>query len=147
MHFIVKSTAPTTLRKLCCIPYGALYLFSYVLVLVEIVLIIIKAEGIQNETTTQLENESDLIQDFEKESDDDNLPVNEQVEDETPIDLDRLVFSLLITLAVILGVIIVANIYTIGQTLNAVLFSQRTHLQRAVAKHDLVQSEGDYYYK
>ena len=61
---------------------------------------------------------------------------------EKNIEIDRLVFSLLITLAVILGVIIVANIYTIGQTLNAVLFSQRTHLQRAVAKHDLVQSEG-----
>ena len=61
---------------------------------------------------------------------------------EKNMEIDRLVFSLLITLAVILGVIIVANIYTIGQTLNAVLFSQRTHLQRAVAKHDLVQSEG-----
>merc|ERR1719266_3069404 len=58
------------------------------------------------------------------------------------MDIDKLVFSLLIALAVILGVIVIANIYTIGQTLNAVLFSQRTHLQRAVAKHDLVQSEG-----
>ena len=57
-------------------------------------------------------------------------------------DLDRLVVSLLITLAVILGVMIVANIYTIGQTLNALLFSQRTHLQRAVAKHDVINSEG-----
>eukprot|EP00092_Neocalanus_flemingeri_P001634 GFUD01001744.1.p1 GENE.GFUD01001744.1~~GFUD01001744.1.p1 ORF type:complete len:1748 (+),score=397.63 GFUD01001744.1:305-5548(+) len=138
----VKSTAPTTLRKLCCIPYGALYLFSYVLVLVEIVLIIMKAEGIQHTSISQSEKDSDLIEDMENESDDDNPLVNEPVEDENPIDLDRLVFSLLITLAVILCVIVVANIYTIGQTLNAVLFSQRTHLQRAVAKHDLVQSEG-----
>ena len=56
-------------------------------------------------------------------------------------DLDSLVVSLLITLAIILGVTIVANIYTIGQTLNALIFSQRTHLQRAVAKHDIINSE------
>ena len=56
--------------------------------------------------------------------------------------LDSLVVSLLIALAAILGVIMVANIYTIGQTLKALLFSQRSHLQRAVAKHDMVQSEG-----
>ena len=37
----------------------------------------------------------------------------------------------------------VANIYTIGQTLKALLFSQRSHLQQAVAKHDMVQSEGN----
>ena len=36
----------------------------------------------------------------------------------------------------------VSNIYTVGQVLNALFFSQRTHLQRTVAKHDLVQSEG-----
>ncbi len=40
------------------------------------------------------------------------------------------------------GIIIASNIYTLCQTVNSLLFSQRTHLQRAVAKHDLVQSEG-----
>jgi len=134
----VKSSSPTTLRKLCCIPYGALYLFSYILVLVEIVLIIMKAEGIHRVEDSN-EEETDMDEDSIHDG-----SVNIKVDDEkeNDIDLDRLVFSLLITLAVILGVIIVANIYTIGQTLNAVLFSQRTHLQRAVAKHDLVQSEG-----
>merc|ERR1719347_303220 len=58
------------------------------------------------------------------------------------VNLDLLVVSLLATLAVLLGLILVANLYTLGQMVNAVLFSQRTHLQRAVAKHDLVQSEG-----
>ena len=38
--------------------------------------------------------------------------------------------------------LLVANVYTIGQTLNALLFSQRTHLQRSVAKHDVINSEG-----
>ena len=56
-------------------------------------------------------------------------------------DLNSLVLSLLITLAVILGLIIASNIYTIGQTINALVFSQRTHLQRAVARHDVINSE------
>ena len=133
----VKSSAPTTLRKLCCIPYAALYLFSYILVLVEIVLIIIKAEGIKQIETTD-DKPGMHIDGIHNTS----LKIMDKHVDEENIDIDKLVFSLLITLAVILGVIIVANIYTIGQTLNAVLFSQRTHLQRAVAKHDLVQSEG-----
>ena len=99
-----------------------------------------KAEGIPNENVPQSTEVS--MEETGNESDDMNPLVKSAADDENPIDLDRLVFSLLITLAVILGVIIVANIYTIGQTLNAVLFSQRTHLQRSVAKHDLVQSEG-----
>ena len=57
-------------------------------------------------------------------------------------DMESLVVSLLVTLAVILGVMVVANLYTIGQTINALLFSQRTHLQRSVAKHDVINSEG-----
>ena len=57
--------------------------------------------------------------------------------------LGGVVVSLLVTLAVILGVLMVANLYTIAQALNALLFSQRTHLQRAVAKHDVINSEGN----
>ena len=44
------------------------------------------------------------------------------------------------------GLLIVSNMYTIGRVLNALIFSQRTHLQRAVAKHDLIQSEGNVEY-
>ena len=36
----------------------------------------------------------------------------------------------------------VANIYTVGECIKALVFSQRRHLQRAVAKLDLVKSEG-----
>ena len=61
---------------------------------------------------------------------------------ESQADIDSLLVTLLATLAVILGVMVVANVYTIGQTLNALLFSQRTHLQRSVAKHDVINSEG-----
>merc|ERR1719347_1710371 len=80
----------------------------------------VKIEGIQNDTW--------------KTEEFDPLP--------SEVNIDLLVVSLLATLAVLLGLILVANLYTLGQMVNAVLFSQRTHLQRAVAKHDLVQSEG-----
>jgi hypothetical protein len=64
-------------------------------------------------------------------------------EQQQPGGLDSLVLSLLIALAAILGIIVVANIYTLGRALQALLFSQRAHLQRAVARHDMVQSEGE----
>ena len=141
----VKSSTPLRLRKLCCIPYAALYMFSFVLVLAEIVLIIMSAEGLpkddgvggsppaaatkqglENVTSPIVEDEDELVRDQE----------------EQWHDLERLVLGCLIALGIILGVIIIANIYTIGQTILALIFSQRTHLQRTVAKHDLVQSEG-----
>ena len=38
--------------------------------------------------------------------------------------------------------LVVANLYTFGQTTNALLFSQQTHLQPSVTKHDVINSEG-----
>jgi hypothetical protein len=37
---------------------------------------------------------------------------------------------------------LVANLYTIGNCFVSLAFSQRKHLQRAVAKLDVVKSEG-----
>ena len=42
----------------------------------------------------------------------------------------------------VLGVAIIGNIYTIGNCIVSLAFSQRKHLQRAVAKLDVVKSEG-----
>ena len=56
--------------------------------------------------------------------------------------MEKEVASCLIAAILLLGLLIVSNVYTIGRVLNSLIFSQRTHLQRAVAKHDLVQSEG-----
>ena len=139
----VKSSTPLRLRKLCCIPYAALYMFSFVLVLAEIVLIIMSAEGLPKDdgggrspptaaTQQGLANVTSPIVEDELVRD----------QEEQWHDLERLVLGCLIALGIILGVIIIANIYTIGQTILALVFSQRTHLQRTVAKHDLVQSEG-----
>ena len=133
----VKSSGPARLRKLCCVPYASFYLLSYVLLLAEVVLIIMKAEGLHraSDRISTLAHPTIAATNATMSSDQE-----EMLEEDRR--LDSLVVSLLIALAAILGVIMVANIYTIGQTLKALLFSQRSHLQRAVAKHDMVQSEG-----
>ena len=133
----VKSSGPARLRKLCCVPYASFYLLSYVLLLAEVVLIIMKAEGLHraSDRISTLAHPTIAAANATMSSDQE-----EMLEEDRR--LDSLVVSLLIALAAILGVIMVANIYTIGQTLKALLFSQRSHLQRAVAKHDMVQSEG-----
>ena len=132
----VKSSGPARLRKLCCVPYASFYLLSYVLLLAEVILIIMKAEGLHraSEPLSALDHPTIAATNATDSNQEEMLEEDKR--------LDSLVVSLLIALAAILGVIMVANIYTIGQTLKALLFSQRSHLQRAVAKHDMVQSEG-----
>merc|ERR1719342_1202700 len=44
----VKSTAPSTLRRLCCIPYAYIYICTYLLALTEIILIVMKADGLRH---------------------------------------------------------------------------------------------------
>lgn len=133
----VKSTGPARLRRLCCIPYATFYMLSYVLVLAEIVLIVMKAEGLHTTPAPETDLASPSLSPPFMVA---NSTSTEQQEEASSI--DSLVVNLLIALAAILGFIVVANVYTIGQTLQALLFSQRSHLQRAVAKHDMVQSEG-----
>ena len=130
----VKGTSPSSLRRLCCIPYVYFYLFSYLLTITEIILIVMKADGLRHTQSLQITSPGN--------STEVTLPPAPLPDYSHDADLDQLIVSLLITLAVILGVMVVANIYTFGQTLVALVFSQRTHLQRAVAKHDVVNSEG-----
>ena len=53
-----------------------------------------------------------------------------------------LVLSLLVCFSLLVGLVLVANVYTLGNCLQALLTPQRSHLQRAVAAHDVVKSEG-----
>ena len=131
----VKTTSPSSLRKLCCIPYAYFYIFSYLLTITEIILIVMKADGLRH-------NQSLLLSSSESSNSTVTLTPHPPIPGPEYADLDRLIVGLLITLAVILAVMVVANIYTFGQTFVALVFSQRTHLQRAVAKHDVVNSEG-----
>lgn len=48
----------------------------------------------------------------------------------------------LITIGTLLAVAFVANIYTLSHMMKAVIFSQRRHLQKTIAKLDTLKSEG-----
>ncbi|XP_029043359.2 kinase D-interacting substrate of 220 kDa B isoform X2 [Osmia bicornis bicornis] len=49
---------------------------------------------------------------------------------------------IMITVALILAVSIIANLYTWSRTLQALVFSQRRHLQRSISKLETLKSEG-----
>ena len=104
-------------------------ILSYLVALTEIILVVMKMDGLRHSLVVASYTNTTAV-------------VEGQEEETNLADTDSLVVSLLVTLAVILGVMVVANLYTIGQTMNALLFSQRTHLQRSVAKHDVINSEG-----
>lgn len=48
----------------------------------------------------------------------------------------------LITVALLLGVTCVANLYTWGRVFASIVFSQRTHLRKTISKLDTLKSEG-----
>ena len=48
----------------------------------------------------------------------------------------------LISIAVIVGLVLVANAQTFFRVIKSLMFSQRKHVQSAIAKLDVVKSEG-----
>ncbi|XP_075221124.1 ankyrin repeat-rich membrane spanning isoform X1 [Lycorma delicatula] len=57
--------------------------------------------------------------------------------------LDNTVLKvILISCSLVVLLCVVANLYTIGRMFNALIFSQRIHLQRAIARLDTLKSEG-----
>ena len=55
---------------------------------------------------------------------------------------ELVIFGFLIVIAVFVGIIAVANLYTMGNVVQSLLYSPRRHLQRTVAKLEVVKSEG-----
>jgi hypothetical protein len=54
----------------------------------------------------------------------------------------HIVMGILMSLAVLVSIVLVANLYTAGNVVQALIYSPRRHLQRTVAKLELVKSEG-----
>lgn len=48
----------------------------------------------------------------------------------------------MITIALVLAISIIANLYTWCRTLQALVFSQRKHLQRSITNLEILKSEG-----
>ena len=48
----------------------------------------------------------------------------------------------MITVLLLLAFSVIANLYTWSRTFKAIVFSQRRHLQRSIAKLETIKSEG-----
>ena len=129
-------------------PYIILYLVCYTLLLAEVVLVTLRLEGIGNvkrSLSSSLLNSSSSSEEFSSEEvDDDDSDEDLEDGDEAVGGLEDLVWILTVALAVLLGLMVVSNIYSIGQIMGALLLSQRGHLHRTMAKHNLTQTEGEY---
>jgi hypothetical protein len=149
----IKSTSKATWRKMCCVPYAVIYLIIMALTMASIIMVVISLEHVLDEelpdqllTSTTPASSSSLAAN----------QTNYIVQPKQPKILDkygdhffhltateeRVLTVLLVVIAVSVGLMIVANIYTLSRVAKSLVFSQRRHLQSAVAKLDLVKSEG-----
>ena len=110
----VGSKSPKRWRRICCLPYIVLYVLFLAAFVVGVVLSILFAH-----------------------SENSDIP---EVDLTTTAEL--IIFGFLITISVFVGIIAVANLYTLGNVVQSLLYSPRRHLQRTVAKLEVVKSEG-----
>ncbi len=144
---------------MCCVPYILVYLSCFFCLLADLVLIAVYAlnkHQISHSLQTRSYDDSDEYDDsgeIEDDDDDDvavggNVSVAPAPLPAPPISLhastaDEFLLSMIICLSLLLALLLVANMYTIGNCIKALLSSQRNTLQKAVAVHDVkVKSEG-----
>ena len=127
-----NSTSNLVLRKMCCIPYFVIYLMVTLLTKVSIVLL-----------TYALTLEHPLEDD-----DTDQRPIiafsnnNSTItSSDTIVSRDNLLFAFY-TMALIVAIMLIANIQSVYHLIKSLVFSHRRHLQSAISKLDLVNSEG-----
>ena len=114
----VGSKSPKRWRRMCCLPYIVLYVLFLVALVVGVVLAVLFAHNENNNDNSDI-SQVDLTSTAE-----------------------LIIFGFLITIAVFVGIVAVANLYTLGNVVQSLLYSPRRHLQRTVAKLEVVKSEG-----
>ena len=114
----VGSKSPKRWRRMCCLPYIVLYVLFLVAFVVGVVLSVLFAHNENNNDNSDI-SQVDLTSTAE-----------------------LIIFGFLITIAVFVGIVAVANLYTLGNVVQSLLYSPRRHLQRTVAKLEVVKSEG-----
>ena len=154
----ISTNSPPKWRRLCCIPYVMIYMFCFTCILASVVLTAVSVgHHVEESSLEDISFSSDSVAPNDKpETSSTNLTSvstasmgtidsPETVMNNSKDDLatqESIIIAILLTMAVIVLVVIIANLYTIGNCIKALVFSHRKHLQRAVAKLDLVKSEG-----
>ena len=154
----ISTNSPPKWRRLCCIPYVMIYMFCFTCILASVVLTAVSVgHHVEESSLEDISFSSDSTAPNDKsETSSTNLtsvapasmgavnspePVMSNSKDDLATQ-ESIIIAILLTMAVIVLVVIIANLYTIGNCIKALVFSHRKHLQRAVAKLDLVKSEG-----
>ncbi|XP_059085924.1 kinase D-interacting substrate of 220 kDa-like isoform X2 [Tigriopus californicus] len=125
----VHSSSPKRWRKLCCLPYFVIYMVCFCCSLAIIILLCLSVHQEPAPLSTDL-TLSDFVADPLAHS-----GINQKTR-------DSMVLAFLILFGVLVGVVLISNLYTLGNCFQSLMFSQRRHLQRTVAKLDVVKSEG-----
>ncbi|XP_069165232.1 kinase D-interacting substrate of 220 kDa B isoform X2 [Procambarus clarkii] len=145
------SSSPWKYRRLCGIPYIAIFFVTLICLLT--VGVITGLFGFHPETLVE-EEEPGMnvpgmehpVEEEEEDDDDDDDISGESSEESEYIDLrpyhGALMNPLLITLGVLVAVVVVANLHTLARMVGSLIFSHRRHLLRAVAKLDTIKAEG-----
>ena len=163
----LSSNSKESWRTICCIPYIYVYMFVVLLSLAATILVVISAK---HTTLEPFGNVSSTIspraiidnlrdQDVDDKDEDDDDVANLESTFETTSNLresickvddliclekweENIILFIVLSILVFVGLIMVANISTFWRCLKSLIFSQRKHLQRTIAKLDLVKSEG-----
>ena len=137
----LKSTSMAKWRRMCCLPYAYIYMVVIVLFMTAVVLLVVSLQHAIGDIDDDDDEEVTLtapLANFTISDKDEPLePEMKLSESESKI----LTFSL-VSISVIVGLLLVANAQTFFRTVKSLLFSQRKHLQSAIAKLDIVKSEG-----
>lgn len=132
MLYAVKATSPWRFRRFCCAPYAAIFLVCVDILLAGLVFLAIQIGNLK----------SQLL--YEK------IKILYR-----PIFFHFFTFNLknifrnsenlrytLISIGVLLGVVVIANLYTWSRIVQSIIFSQRRRLQMRVGRLQSVRAEG-----
>jgi ankyrin repeat-rich membrane spanning protein len=135
----VTPSAPRRLRRLCCIPYIIVYLACFFGMLAGIVLLCLLVHPAEEEDRLTIPTMPPAA---EGGAPRDTADVVNLVNVPSRYAKEEILLGIIIFIGVVVGIVLVANLYTIGNAVQALVFSQRKQLQKAVAAHDVVKSEG-----
>ncbi|XP_015122947.1 kinase D-interacting substrate of 220 kDa B isoform X2 [Diachasma alloeum] len=131
----VKSTTSWTWRHLCCLPYIVIFEFCFLSLLIGIstlTIYLLDPYHKPRPVPTINTNSSSL---------NDSIPLLPPKPEESIID-PVTAYIIMGTVGLILAFSIIANLYTWSRIFHSLLFSQRRHLHRTIAKLDSLKSEG-----
>lgn len=122
-----KSSSTWKFRRMCCLPYVVIFEVCFICFLIAMCCIAV-----------YFTKDVPSLEKLAKEKAGNRTAETHEMDHVGAVTLN----VVLITVGLILGITFIANIYTWAQMFRALIFSQRRHLQRSIAKLETLKSEG-----